>query len=197
MITKIKGLIESKDPGVVCVNVNGLCYEVNVSLQTFFELGDPGDHIQLYTHLVVREDAHILYGFKFPRERTVFLELLKTNGVGPKVALGILSGLELSELISAIQNQDIQTLCKIPGIGKKTGERLAMEMKDRIDKLGLTLEPQAAKPCDKAESWKKDAVDALVALGYKKNDADKAIKAVHVDGMSRDELIRSSLRHMV
>jgi len=197
VISKLIGVIDSIEPGLVTIDVNGVCYDVQVSYQTYYHLGKPADNIELQTHMVVREDAQILYGFYGKAEKSMFLELIKINGVGPKLAIGILSGLEITELVNAIWNEDVKTLCKIPGVGKKSAERLVMEMKEKlpidlseIKVVGASLEPEV-------DPHRDDAEKALMSLGYKEKDAIKAIANVYASGKSVDELIKDALRHLI
>ena len=200
MISKLIGVIDSIEPGLVIIDVNGVCYDVQVSYQTYYQLGKPADNIALQTHMVVREDAQILYGFYSKAEKSMFLELIKINGVGPKLAIGILSGLEITELVTAIWNEDVKTLCKIPGVGKKSAERLVMEMKEKIERLPINISDiptveTFSEP--ETDPHRDDAEKALMSLGYKERDAIKAIANVYASGKSVDELIKDALRHLI
>lgn len=170
-------------------------------MSTFYPLPALGEKVVLHTHMVVREDAQLLYGFSQKRERELFRELIKLNGVGPKLALALMSGLEIDELVRAVQAQDTSALVKVPGVGKKTAERLLVELKDRFkawETLSGSLGALApGKPLPRPGSRSNDAVSALIALGYKPQEASKAVSAVEEDGLSSEELIRRALRGMV
>jgi len=201
MIGRIQGtLLENRAPDLL-IDVHGLGYELKAPLSTVFSLPSVGDIVTLHTHLAVREDAHVLYGFATLNERTLFRTLVKISGVGPKLALAILSGMETSRFIQSIHDQDPGALVKIPGVGKKTAERLIVEMKDKLDALGsagtMLITPLEAH-VDKIERVDalQDAESALIALGYKPTQAAKAIAKVTVDGMSSKEIIRSALKAM-
>ena len=183
------------------LDVNGVGYELEVPMTTLYRLPSLGEPVTLHTHLVVREDAHLLYGFAEKRERELFRELIRLNGVGPKLALALMSGLEVDELVRCVQAQDTSTLVKIPGVGKKTAERLLVELKDRFKVwenmpsiAPLVTEPKLATAVSSAEA---DAVSALIALGFKPQEASRAVSAVEEKGLSSEELIRRSLKGMV
>lgn len=201
MIGRLQGILIEKQAPALLVDVQGVGYEIEAPLSTFYKLPAMGDKVLLWTHLIVREDAHLLYGFADREERTLFRTLIKVNGVGPKMALGLLSGIEPDAFVRCIEHGDVTTLTKIPGIGKKTAERLVMEMRDRLKELSPTAvirdsggarlalppEPTAAE----------EAESALVALGYKPADAQKAINAVKNEYETAQDLIRAALRRMV
>jgi Holliday junction DNA helicase RuvA len=200
VIGKIKGLVESKNTHQVVIDVNGLCYELEVPLTTAFSLPAEGDSIELYTHFVVREDAQLLYGFRSKADRDVFRILIKVNGVGPKLGIAILSGLSSSELSSCVGSQDVAALVKLPGIGKKTAERLLIELRDKLnlgeassegDSTGELL--SQVVPQKKVEE---EAEAALVALGYKPTDAAKMVKSNMSEGASVEDVIKGSLRSL-
>ena len=173
MIGRLTGILREKNPPQVLLDVGGVGYEVDVPMSTFFNLPAPGEPVQLLTHLVVREDAHLLYGFLTEGERATFRELVKISGVGPRTALAILSGLSVAELAAAVSRQDSARLVKVPGIGKKTAERLLLELKG---KLGAELSlPAGATPPSDAQA---DIAQALQALGYNEREAQAAIKAL-------------------
>jgi Holliday junction DNA helicase RuvA len=199
MIGRIQGtLIENRAP-VLLVDVQGLGYEIQCPLSTIFALPSIGETVTLQTHLAVREDAHVLYGFATQQERTLFRTLIKISGVGPKLALAILSGMETNRFIQSIQDQDPGALVKIPGVGKKTAERLIVEMKDKLNALGaagsMLITPLEAQ-VNKAErvDAMQDAESALISLGYKPTQATKAVSKVAVEGMNSEEIIRSALK---
>ncbi len=175
MIGRLTGLLAEKTPPHVLVDANGVGYEVDVPMSTFYNLPGLGERVVLLTHLVVREDAHLLYGFLTAAERATFLELIKISGVGPRTALAILSGLSVDDLAAAVSRQEGARLQKVPGIGKKTAERLLLELKG---KLGPELGTPAAAVANDAQA---DIVQALVALGYSEKDAATALKKLPAD----------------
>lgn len=196
MIASIKGvLIEKQPPYLVVETASGLAYELQVSMTTFYRLPEIQSPVFLYTHQAIREDAHLLFGFMTQDERRLFRSLIKVNGVGPKVALGLLSSIEPDALVSVILNQDSASLIRLPGIGRKTAERLLIEMKDRCE------EWQSAVPLGTSAalggSAMNDALSALLALGYKPQEASKVLSQVKQEGMSTEELIRIALKGMV
>jgi Holliday junction DNA helicase RuvA len=172
MIGRITGTLAQKSPPQVLVDAQGVGYEIDVPMSTFYNLPAVGAQVSLLTHFVVREDAQQLFGFLTPAERGTFRELLKISGVGPRTALSILSGLGVDDLAQAVSRQDAARLVKVPGIGRKTAERLLLELKGRI---GAELAPQTAAAQDDAQA---DIVQALVALGYNDREARAALKAL-------------------
>lgn len=200
MIGRLRGNLAEKQPPHLLLDVNGVGYELEVPMTTLYRLPSVGEPVTLHTHLVVREDAHLLYGFFEKRERELFRELIRLNGVGPKLALALMSGLEVDELVRCVQAQDTAALVKVPGVGKKTAERLLVELKDRFKAwesipsiAPLVVEPQLAQAVSSAEN---DAVSALISLGYKPQEASRAVAAVKEDGLSSEDLIRRALRGM-
>ena len=175
MIGRIQGKLIEKQPPQVVVDVQGLGYEVDVPMSTFYNLPSIGEAVILHTHLVVREDAHLLYGFGSEAERRVFRQLLKISGVGPKLALSVLSGLSINDLALAVASQETGRLVKIPGVGKKTAERLLLELKDKLD-VSDSKSPRA--PQQDAMS---DILHALLALGYSDREAQVAAKSLPPD----------------
>jgi len=175
MIGKLSGTLSEKNPPQVLVDCHGVGYEVDVPMSTFYNLPAVGEKVSLLTHFVVREDAQILYGFGSSEERTAFRQLIKISGVGPRMALGVLSGLSVSELAQAITLQEAGRLVKIPGIGKKTAERLLLELKG---KMGADLGPSSAPVGDSTQN---DILQALVALGYSDKEAAAALKSLPAD----------------
>jgi holliday junction DNA helicase RuvA len=174
MIGKLTGTLAEKNPPQVIVDCGGVGYEVDVPMSTFYNLPSLGDKVSLLTHFVVREDAQILFGFGTQQERSTFRQLIKISGVGPKMALGVLSGMSVGELSQAVTLQDANRLTKIPGIGKKTAERLMLELKG---KLGADLSTHATLANDNQA----DILQALIALGYSDRDAALALKALPQD----------------
>lgn len=195
MIGFLRGTIIEKHPPLLMIEVGGVGYEVYAPMSTFYHLPDLQQPVTLLTHLVVREDAHLLYGFGQRQERDLFRALIKVNGVGPKLALGILSGITTHEFVQCVQDNDVSRLVHIPGIGKKTAERLVIETRDALAHWSSTA---AIAPTLSAEQrYIEDAISALTTLGYKPNEAQRAIKQVQHQGRNSEELIRLALQKMV
>lgn len=200
MIGRLRGTLAEKQPPHLLLDVGGVGYEVEVPMTTLYRLPAQGEVVTLHTHLVVREDAHLLYGFGDKRERELFRELIRLNGVGPKLALALMSSLEVDELVRCVQAQDTSVLVKVPGVGKKTAERLLVELKDRfkawenLPAIAPLVLPNQAPAAVSAEA---DAVSALVALGFKPQEASRAVAAVEGEDLSSEELIRRALKGMV
>jgi Holliday junction DNA helicase RuvA len=171
MIGRLTGTLADKSPPQVVIDCQGVGYEVDVPMSTFFNLPATGERVVLLTHLVVREDAQLLYGFLTAAERATFRELLKISGIGPRTALAVLSGLSVAELAQAVAQQQAARLQKVPGIGKKTAERLMLELKGK-------LAPDLSSPPSAADDAQADIVQALVALGYNEREANAALKAL-------------------
>ena len=171
MIGRLSGTLLEKNPPQLLLDVQGVAYEVDVPMSTFYNLPDNGQRITLFTHLVVREDAHLLYGFGSDAERRAFRQLLKVNGIGAKIALAVLSGLSVGELAQAISLQESGRLTRIPGIGKKTAERILLELKDKLG-VDLTQAVGTHRPAPAAS----DILNALLALGYSEKEALAAVK---------------------
>ena len=175
MIGKLSGILLEKNPPQVLVDCQGVGYEVDVPMSTFYNLPAIGDKLSLLTHFVVREDAQVLYGFATAQERTAFRQLIKISGVGPRMALGVLSGMSVAELTQAISLQEAARLVKIPGVGKKTAERLLLELKGKMGAdVGISAAPQA-------DSAQNDILQALISLGYSDKDASLALKQLPTD----------------
>ncbi len=199
MIGRLRGELISKNPPFLLLDVNGVGYDVESPMSTFYDLPALGKQVVLFTHLAIRDDAHVLYGFASESERTLFRALLKVSGVGAKMALAILSGMSADEFASCVQIEDTAALVRLPGIGKKTAERLIVEMRDRLGKLDLA--PSGAASAGRSQAVEHspvaDAVGALIALGYKPNDASRMVRAIESDGLSSEEIIRASLKAAV
>lgn len=198
MITRLRGLLLEKQPPFLVVDVNGLAYELQASMNTFYRLPEISSEIILHTHFVVREDAQTLYGFLDSRERSLFRTLLKVNGIGPKIALAILSSIEPDGFVRCINEQNIAALKNLPGIGKKTAERIIIEMRDRlsdwqIEDNATPLPAYAAKHTHPKRA-EQDAVSALIALGYKPHEASKLIAQIAKENLTSEELIRLALK---
>ncbi|MDH3430318.1 MAG: Holliday junction branch migration protein RuvA [Gammaproteobacteria bacterium] len=193
MIGSLRGKLMFRQAPQIIIECQGVGYEVETPMSTFLELPSIGDELFLHTHLLVREDAQILYGFGSLEERSLFRMLLKISGVGAKMGLAILSAMSVADFQRCVEYEDAATLVKIPGVGKKTAERLIIEMRDKI-----VFAPAA--PGDKKVSVeaspRSEAVDALVALGYKMGEVNKLIGAMDVDGQSAEDIIRQALRQV-
>src|SRR5512147_467260 len=190
MIGRLTGTLVEKNPPQILLDVQGVAYEVDVPMSTFYNLPAVGERIALFTHLVVREDAHLLYGFATESERRAFRQLTKISGIGAKIALSVLSGLSVAELAQAITLQEAGRLTRIPGIGKKTAERILLEMKD---KLGADL--AAVVGVHRAPPASADILNALVALGYSDKEAVAAVKDLP-EGVSVTDGIRQALKRL-
>lgn len=195
MINRLRGILVEKQPPYLLVEVaNSFTYEVQASMHTFYQLPKLGEEVLLYTQFIVREDGHYLYGFSAQQERALFSQLLKVNGVGPKVALGILSKIEASEFISCVEEQNVTALQAVPGIGKKTAERLIIEMRDRLKSLSHNQFNECNKKTIRTlHHEQQDAIAALVALGYKNQEASRAVLKIKDRTLSLESLIRQAL----
>lgn len=201
MIGRLRGVLVDKQPPHLMLEVQGVGYELEASLSTFYHLPEVGAEVTLYTHLAVRDDSHSLYGFATPAERALFRSLIRVSGIGAKLALLILSGMNVDAFTRCVQQGDAAALVRLPGVGKKTAERLIVEMRDRIGSLelgaaftpvpgGVLVQP-AASPVD-------DAVSALVALGYKPPEATRMVRGLDsVEDLSSEEIIRLALQAAV
>ncbi|UAA37332.1 Holliday junction branch migration protein RuvA [Paraneptunicella aestuarii] len=203
MIGRIRGILVEKTPPFVLVDVMGVGYEIQMPMTSLYQLPETGCEVNIYTHFVVREDAQLLFGFANKDERALFREVIKANGVGPKLALTILSGMSAQQFIVAVNEGDVTALVKLPGVGKKTAERLLVEMKDRLGNLEFGQAMSFSVPVAGAThviveppsaSAKSDAISALIALGYTQAQADKMVKGVYREELSSEELIREALR---
>ncbi len=201
MIGQIRGTLLEKQPPFLLIDVNGIGYEISAPMSTFYHLPEIGENVTLHTHFVVREDVQQLYGFYAKRERALFRTLLKVNGVGPKLGLTILSSIEPDEFVRSILNQDAAALVSVPGIGKKTAERLIVEMRDRLSDWHetpiLTQTQSLKKTSSSRNQIVQDAVAALIALGYKPPEASRMVAKVDAADLSSEEIIRRSLREMM
>ncbi len=203
MIGFIRGKLFSKAPPQLVLDVQGVGYEIEAPMTTFYQLPEIGTEVSLFTHLVVREDAHILFGFAAENERVMFRTLIKVNGVGPKLALTILSGQSADEFQRCIQDNDTQALVRLPGIGKKTAERLIIEMRDRLPALtetessAMSTSTQGQAPSVKKANPSQEAISALCALGYKPQDATKMVRSVAAEDQTCEDIIRLALQGAV
>ncbi|MDY4594765.1 MAG: Holliday junction branch migration protein RuvA [[Pasteurella] aerogenes] len=201
MIGRLTGIIIEKQPPEMLLDVQGVGYELLLPMTSFYDLPELNQQVTLFTHLVVREDAHLLFGFAQKNDRTLFRELIKTNGVGPKLALAILSAMSVNEFAYAIEREELSKLVKIPGVGKKTAERLLVELKGKFKGVvqgDFFVEsrhlPSLERPSVSADVSLDDAISALIALGYKPADAEKMVKKVAKPEFSSEQLIREALK---
>lgn len=194
MIGFLRGVLTARKPPSLLLDVRGVGYEVDAPMSTFYGLPEVGNEVTLYTHLSIREDAHHLFGFISENDRALFRSLIKVNGVGAKLALAILSGLSAEEFHRCVEYQDTARLVRLPGVGKKTAERLIIELRDRLPEMaGVTLPGAGTLPMPEA-SPAEDAQSALVALGFKPQDAAGLVKKVAVEGRTSEEIIRLALQ---
>ena len=193
MISRLTGKLIEKQPPQIVIDVNGVAYEADVSMQTFYNLPPLNETVQLYTQLVVREDAHLLFGFGTAAERATFRQLVKVSGIGAKTALGILSAMTADELAQAVAQEDVKRLSSAPGIGKKTAERMILELRGKLSggivSDGLFSQPQAADETD-------DIIGTLLALGYSDREARAAVKGI-VPGTEVGEGVRLALKNLL
>ena len=194
MIGSLIGLIKDKKPSLVLLEVNGVGYEVNIPLSTSFQLPNNGESTFILTHLVIRDDQHTLYGFATEEERKLFRTLIKISGVGAKMALTILSGLNVNGFVQSVINGDVDTLVHLPGIGKKTAERLIVEMKDKIQ--DVTDSPELTGSAASDNNMLLEARNALVNLGYKSSEARKILDKIDTTGLEVEELLRQALKSL-
>jgi Holliday junction DNA helicase RuvA len=199
MIGFLRGILIHKAPPVLVLDVNGVGYEVEAPMTTFYDLPALGQEVKLHTHLIVREDAHILFGFASETERMLFRVLIKVNGVGPKLALTILSGQSVAEFYRSVNDNDVKSLVRLPGVGQKTAERLIIEMRGRLPDLDqsavtTTTVSQTSVSTVAQASPRQEAITALCALGYKPQDAQRMVQAVDSADKSCEDIIRQALR---
>ena len=201
MIGQIRGKLIEKNPPEILMEVGGITYELQIPMSTLYQLPELGRDLLLHTHFVVREDAQLLYGFYDKGDKAMFRALIRVNGVGPKLALGILSGMDVNEFVRTVRNNDVTTMANLPGIGNKTAERLIIEMRDRLSEWDTSGSSPTGASLGLAEAGiKKDAETALIGLGYKPPQATRAISQVLKDNpeiSDNEELIRLSLKSMV
>ena len=187
MIGLLRGKILRKHPPHLLIDVQGVGYEVEAPMSTFYNLPDLNSEVTLFTHLVIRDDAHILFAFGSEAEKRFFRSLIKVNGIGPKLALTILSGISTDSFVRCVHQNDVVSLTRLPGIGKKTAERMVVEMRDRLDEIETTASITSTNPRD-------EALSALVSLGYKPQEASHMLRNVKEDDLSSEELIRRALQ---
>ena len=198
MIDFIRGTVSHKRPPEVVIECNQIGYAIAVSMTSFYDIPDEGEEVELLTHLIVREDAHLLYGFISEHERQLFRTLIKVNGVGPKLAITILSSIEPNMFVQSIQTNDTATLVRLPGVGKKTAERLVLDMRDRLKDWGHDNNKEGNITVAEAmpHQAKQDALSALISLGYKLNDAKRALESITDVELSSEAMIRQGLKNL-
>ncbi|WP_114418300.1 Holliday junction branch migration protein RuvA [Marinospirillum perlucidum] len=200
MIGRLQGVLVEKQPSWVIVDIQGVGYEVELPLSVFANLPALGDELLLWIHQVIREDANLLYGFARLEDRQLFRELIKVSGIGPKVALAILSSLETAQLLRVIQDGDLQALTRVPGIGKKTAERLLVDLKDRLQAWNPQQVAKLELPVEASEETTRDpraeAEAALITLGYKPTEASRAVSRLDAAGQDTQALIKAALKNL-
>ena len=200
MIGRLRGLLAWKQPPYLLIDAHGVGYELEASLTTFQTLPEIGAEVTLLTHLAVREDAHTLYGFASPAERSLFRNLIRVTGIGPRLALLILSGMSVELFGRCVRENDTASLTRLPGIGKKTAERLIIELRDRVGELGLdptVVVLPGGRAVAPAINPVDDAISALVALGYKLPEASRMVQSLETDGLTSEAIIRLALQASV
>ena len=210
MIGRLRGTLLEKLAPEVLIECSGIGYEVTMPMTSIYALPELNEQAVIYTHFVVREDAQLLYGFANKVERKLFRLLIKVNGVGPKIGLAILSGMSADQFVSCVMHDDVKSIVKIPGVGKKTAERLLIEMRDRLKDWQMATSTPATDAAPSSSGLdltginasfinnaKGDAINALVSLGYKQVQADKAVKAIYQTDMNSEDLIRNALKSML
>jgi Holliday junction DNA helicase RuvA len=194
MIGFLRGILAHKAPPLLLLDVHGVGYEIEAPMTTFYNLPAVGSEVKLHTHLVVREDAHILFGFSSEADRALFRSLIRVSGVGPKLALTLLSGLTADQFQRAIHENDTHALIRLPGVGKKTAERLIIEMRDRLPEFGGAALDVSINISAAANSPKQEAISALCALGYKPQDATKMVQNIASEDKRCEDIIRLALQ---
>jgi Holliday junction DNA helicase RuvA len=203
MIGRLTGLLAAKKAPQILIDCQGVGYEADVSMTTYYHLPEVGEPVSVWTHLQIKDDAHTLIGFSSEQERKLFRQLIRVNGVGPKMALAILSGINNQQFALCVNQNDVATLMRLPGVGKKTAERLIIEMRDKVEDLAGATVSTGGSGTDFADargSFRAEAIEALQALGYRPQDAEKMVKQVevsHVDIDSASALIRKALQSSV
>lgn len=199
MIGRLWGVLVEKHPPWLLIDVGGVGYEVEAPMSTFYDLPKLNDKVTLYTHLAVKDDAHSLYGFITEQERVLFRSLIRISGIGPRTALGILSGIQPEDFIRCIEHEDTKTLTRLPGIGKKTAERLLIEMRDRVKTLNVVPSSIGARPASipLADDPQSEAISALIALGYKPAEAARLLQGIDNTDLTTEQMIRLALQKAV
>jgi len=196
MIGRIKGILAGRDEAMILVDVSGVGYEIEVTAAVQATLPAVGEPLAIYTHLIVRDDAHILFGFRSADERALFRSLIKISGIGPKLALTVLSGIETQEFARCVRDGDVSRLTALPGVGRKTAERLVVELKDRIDRMVLVPQPAAPFAPSARSRTRDDAEQALIKLGYRPVEASRAVDGAFEPGRSTEEVVRAALKRI-
>lgn len=199
MIGSLRGVLRAKHPPFLLLDVQGVGYEIEAPMSTFYKLPAVGEEVTLHTHLIVREDAHLLYGFAEASERALFRALIRVSGIGARLAVSILSGMEPEAFVRCVQDQDAVALTRLPGVGKRTAERLIVEMKDRMEVGSAAQLPGTAAAAGSVgargdQDEVEDALSALVALGYRPAEATRMVRAADAQGLSSEEIIRRALQ---
>jgi Holliday junction DNA helicase RuvA len=198
MIGRLRGVLLEKRAPFLLLDVQGVGYELEVPMSTFYTLPEMGAEVTLYTHLIVRDDAHLLYAFASEKERGLFRSLIRVNGVGAKLGLSILSGIDAESFVRCVQEGDTVSLTQLPGVGKKTAERLIVEMRDRLlDTFGSGIAGALPNLADLDQGSVADAVSALVALGYRSQEASRVVRQLNTEGLATEEIIRQALQTVV
>ncbi|HHH45543.1 MAG TPA: Holliday junction branch migration protein RuvA [Thiotrichales bacterium] len=197
MIGFLRGRLAGRQPPTLWLEVGGVGYEVEAPMTTFYDLPADGSEVVLHTHLVVREDAHVLYGFSRRSDRELFRTLIRITGVGPRMALAILSGMPAEEFVRTVQEGEAKALTRIPGIGRKTAERLVVELRDRLEAWGAPQPAGTGQATVAALDPVEEAVTALIALGYKPAEASRMVRGVATEGLGAEDIIRQALQKAV
>lgn len=201
MIGRIKGMLLTKQPPELLVDVQGVGYEMEAPMSTFYQLPTVGDEVVLHTHLVVREDAQLLYAFYSTAERRLFRDLIRINGVGPKLGLTILSGISAADFARAVHEGDAAALTGLPGVGKKTADRLIVELRDKLSEATAPIGDDTATSAGSGQAYRaspvSDAVSALTALGYKAPEASRMVRAIDTTGLETEAIIKAALQSAV
>ncbi|MBT8127367.1 MAG: Holliday junction branch migration protein RuvA [Gammaproteobacteria bacterium] len=201
MIGRIKGMLLTKQPPELLVDVQGVGYEMEAPMSTFYQLPTVGDEVVLHTHLVVREDAQLLYAFYSTAERRLFRDLIRINGVGPKLGLTILSGISAADFARAVHEGDAAALTGLPGVGKKTADRLIVELRDKLSEATAPIGDDTATSAGSGQAYQaspvSDAVSALTALGYKAQEASRMVRAIDATGLETEAIIKAALQSAV
>ena len=196
MIGRLRGILVEKQPPRLMLEVQGVGYELEASMSTFAELPAVGQEVTLRTHLAIKDDGHSLYGFASERERQLFRNLIRIGGIGPKLGLAVLSGMRPDELVGCVERRDSAALTRLPGISRKTAERLIIEMQDRLSELGLAAPAPADAPGPAMDPLT-DALSALLALGYRRTEAERLLRGIDDAGLDSEALIRAALQRAV
>lgn len=195
MIGRLRGVLIEKTPPTICIDVQGVGYELDVPMSTFYHLPELNQEVMLFTHLSIRDDAHVLYGFGNDQERQTFRQLIKVSGIGARTALSILSGLNATELATAIEQEDSDTLIQVPGIGKKTAQRLLLELRGKLVTVTTPSTEDSSSPTAPTSHKRSDIENALLALGYNQKEINRVLKDIDT-ALSVEESIRQALQRL-